>query len=175
MYWLFFFLLISGWYFYPKEKRQEIREVPYENKYMLGSTVDEAEDLLALGVVEEDTPEGRVRMKWSDGVFLYWCVRPIQYKYLETVARKYVIVYDCKENYINIFEQLAIASLKPTTEPVHPSVFASFKQYNTKRKKNVNVVNEKSNQYIWKGKISEYDPPVKLEVKPIRYSDFKKM
>jgi hypothetical protein len=37
-------------------------------------------------------------------------------------------VYECKENYINIFEQLAIASLKQTTEPVHPTVFASFKQ-----------------------------------------------
>jgi len=176
MYWLLFFLLISGWYFYPEEIH-ETRQIPYENLYMLGSTVDEAADLQEIGVVEEDTPEGKVRMKWGGDRFLYWSTRPIQYKYLETVARKYVIVYKCKENYINIFEQLAIASLKPVSEPVHPSIFASFKQYNTKRKqiKNVNVVNEKSNQYIWKGKLSDYNPPVKLEVKPIRYSDFKKM
>jgi thymidylate synthase ThyX len=116
-------------------------------------------------------------MKWDNGQFLYWSVRPIQYKYLETVARKFVIVYNCKENYINIFKELAVAALKPVSEPVHPSVFASFKQYNTKRNqiKNVAIINEKCNQYIWKGKVSSYDTPIVPEVKAIRYSDFKKM
>ena len=176
MYWILFFLFISGWYFYPTAQAVP-REIPYENSYMLGSTVDEAEDLKGIGVVEETTPEGLVRMKWDNGRFLYWSERPIQYKYLETVARKFVIVYNCKENYINIFKELAIAAMKPTTEPVHPNVFASFKQYNTKRHqlKNVSIVNEKCNQYNWKGKISEYEKPPVTEVKPVRYSDFKKM
>lgn len=176
MYWILFFLFIGGWYFYPTSPVVQ-REIPYENKYMLGSTVDEAEDLKAIGVVEEITPEGLVRMKWDNGKFFYWSVRPIQYKYLETVARKFVIVYKCKENYINIFKELAIAAQKPTSEPVHPSVFASFKQYNTKRHQiqNVSIINEKCNQYTWKGKIISYDTPVIPEVKPISYSDFKKM
>jgi hypothetical protein len=138
---------------------------------------DESEDLKKMGVVEETTPEGHVRMKFVDGIFLYWSNRAIQYKYLETVARKYVMVYNCKENYINIFEELAIAAAKPKQEAVHPTIFASFKKYNTKRKqiKHNYIVNEKSNQYNWKGKISEYDPPIVAEVKPVRYSDFKKM
>jgi hypothetical protein len=176
MYWILFFLFIGGWYFYPTAPNLP-REIPYENNYMLGSTVDETEDLKAIGVVEEITPEGLVRMKWDNGQFLYWSVRPIQYKYLETVARKFVIVYNCKENYINIFKELAVAALKPVSEPVHPSVFASFKQYNTKRNqiKNVAIINEKCNQYIWKGKVSSYDTPIVPEVKAIRYSDFKKM
>ena len=130
-----------------------------------------------LGVVEETTPEGLVRMKFEDGIFKYWSNRAIQYKYLETVARKYVMVYNCMEQYSNIFEDLAIAAAKPKQDPVHPSIFVSFKKYNTKRKqmKQQYVVNEKSNQYSWKGKISEYEKPTIPEVKAVRYSDFKKM
>jgi hypothetical protein len=139
--------------------------------------LEETDELKKMGVVEETTPEGLVRMKFADGIFLYWSHRAIQYKYLETVARKYVMVYNCRENYINIFEELAIAAAKPKQEPVHPAIFASFKKYNTKRKqiKHTYIVNEKSNQYIWKGKITEYELPAIAEVKAIRYSDFKKM
>jgi len=178
MYWILFFLLLGGWYLYPSPKEKEVKECPYENLYMLGCTAEESEDLKTLGLVEETTPEGVVRMKFVDDVFMYWANRSIQYKYLETVARKYVIVYDCKEKYINIFKELAYASLKTKPVPQEmPSVFVSFKQYNSKQNQIISdaVVNEKANQYIWKGKISEYDPPVQQEVKPIRYSDFKKM
>jgi hypothetical protein len=178
MYWILFFLLLGGWYLYPIAREEEVKECPYENLFMLGCTAEESEDLKALGVVEDMTPEGLVRMKYVEGVFMYWANRSIQYKYLETVARKYVIVYDCKDKYINIFKELAYASLKtkPKAEEM-PSVFASFKQYNTKQNQVISdaIVNEKANQYVWKGKISEYDPPKHQEVKPIRYSDFKKM
>jgi len=187
MYWILFFLFLGGGlYLYrkPTPSPPEPRETPYENLYMLktetGDEADkpeESEDLKQMGVVEETTPEGTVRMKMADGIFLYWSNRAIQYKYLETVARKYVMVYDCREHYINIFEELAIAAAKPKQEPVHPAIFASFKKYNTKRKqiKHNYIVNEKSNQYHWKGKISEYDRPPVAEVKAVRYSDFKKM
>jgi len=181
MYLILFLLFLSGgWYFFPTQKQQLqiTQQVPYENKYMLGSTVDETEELKALGVVEDESPEGMIRMKLDNGIFLYWSIRPIQYKYLEAVARKYCIVYDCKEKYINIFKELALAHMKPVQEPIHPEVFASFKQYNTKRKqlKNRMVVNERCNQYTWKGKISEYDkPPVSSVNREISYADYKKM
>jgi hypothetical protein len=181
MYWILFFLFVGGGlYLYNKSEPlpPEPKEIPYENLFMLTEDeAEESEDLKQLGVVEEKTPEGLVRMKFEDGVFKYWSNRAIQYKYLETVARKYVMVYNCKEHYINIFEELAIAAAKPKQEPIHPSIFVSFKKYNTKRKqiKQQYVVNEKSNQYSWKGKICEYDKPLTVEVKPVRYSDFKKM
>jgi hypothetical protein len=178
MYWILFLLFLSGWYFFPKQQLQIKQEIPYENKYMLGTTVDETEELKTIGVVEDETPEGLVRMKFENGIFLYWAIRAIQYKYLETVARKYCIVYDCKDNYINIFKELALAHMKPVQQQIHPEVFASFKQYNTKRKqlKNRMVVNERCNQYSWKGKISEYDKPEESKlIREISYADYKKM
>jgi len=187
MYWILFFLFVGGGFYLYNKPTPLLRlpkEIPYENLFMLktatgdeADTPEESEELKALGVVEETTPEGSVRMKFEDGIFNYWSNRAIQYKYLETVARKYVMVYQCRENYINIFEELAIAAAKPKQEPVHPSIFVSFKKYNTKRKqiKHNYIVNEKSNQYTWKGKISEYEKPAVVEVKPVRYSDFKKM
>lgn len=184
MYWILFFLFLGGGlYLYNKSTPLPPlpQETPYENLYMLtgdeAEKPEETEELKKLGVVEETTPEGLVRMKLEDGIFKYWSNRAIQYKYLETVARKFVMVYDCKENYINIFEELALAAAKPKQEPVHPSIFVSFKKYNTKRKqiKQNYIVNEKSNQYTWKGKISEYEKPPVVEVKALRYSDFKKI
>jgi len=184
MYWILFFLFLGGgFYLYNKPPPPILlpQEISYENLFMItgdeAEKPEETEESKNMGVVEETTPEGVVRMKFEDGVFKYWSNRAIQYKYLETVARKYVMVYDCKDNYINIYEELAIAASKPPQEPVHPSVFVSFKKYNTKRKqiKHNYIVNEKSNQYSWKGKISEYEKPSLVEIKPIRYSDFKKM
>jgi hypothetical protein len=182
MYWILFLLFLSGgWFFFPKSKPLVTpRSIPFENYYMLGiSHLEEKEELKEIGVVEEETPEGQVRMKYKEDHFLYWSNRPIQYKYLETVARKYCIVYDCRDKYINIFRELAIASTKPVQEEIHPEVFASFKQYNTKRKqiKNKVIVNERCNQYIWKGKISEYEKekPVETVTREISYSDYKKM
>lgn len=190
MYWIIASFFLTVWYFYPrnkieqieknkekeKDKEKETRIIPYENTYMLYAHAEESDELKALGVVEEITPEGKVRMKWEDQ-FLYWSDRPIQYKYLETVARKYVIVYNCKENYINIFEELAKAYAKPVVEVKQNTAFASFRSYNT-IKKNLtkkSVINERSNQYKWKGKISEFDKPVVHEVKPISFRDYKKM
>jgi len=184
MYWILFLLFLSGgWFFFPKPKQSTPEEsppvVPFENRYMLGVPfLEEKEELKELGVVEEETPEGWVRMKWDETRFLYWSNRPIQYKYLETVGRKYCIVYNCRDNYINIFRELLVAFEKPVQEQVHPEVFASFKQYNTKRKqiKDKVVVNERCNQYVWKGKISEYNKPIvePTVIREVSYSDFKK-
>jgi hypothetical protein len=183
MYWIIASFFLTVWYFYPRNKMNQIeadkeKTIPYENTYMLYAHADESDELKTLGVVEEITPEGKVRMKWENE-FLYWSDRPMQYKYLETVARKYVIVYNCKENYINIFAELAKASIKPEVEVKQNTAFASFKSYNTIKKnlttKRKSIINERSNQYKWKGKISEFDKPVVHEVKPISFRDYKKM
>ena len=183
MYWILFLLFLSGgWFFFPKSKptpKENPQINSFEYYYMLGvEHLDEKEELKEKGLVEEETPEGLVRMKWEEDHFLYWANRAVQYKYLETVARKYCIVYNCRDKYINIFRELAIASLKPVQEEIHPEIFASFKQYNTKRKqhKDKGIVNERCNQYVWKGRISEYEKPVETTImREISYSDYKKM
>jgi len=177
MYWLLFFLMLSGgWLLYPKKIQELQTEIPFEQFYILNDEEpEESEDLKKLEVVEETTPEGTVRMKYDDGIFLYWSNRPIQYKYLETLARKYVMVYKCKENYIQYDEKVIVLPKKEKEkEKEKSSVFASFKTYNKKRKQN-DISNKKTNQYTWKGKISEYERAVPSVIKPIRYSDFKKM
>lgn len=60
---------------------------------------------LSLKTVTETTPRGDVLMYYSSKLnsFVYHSkTKEIPYKYLETVARKYVIEYKCKSLYIDI-------------------------------------------------------------------------
>ena len=85
--------------------------VPYENLYPLGTPKDkinESVENLMYKRVEETTPEGKVILTYDEpsNTFFYWSEKTIKYKYLEVLSRKYVILFDCKENYINIFREL---------------------------------------------------------------------
>ena len=83
----------------------------YETFYALDSTSaggsgtctspTETPENKELKQVVEMTPSGEVRMKYDDATntFLYWTDRTIPNYYLDTVARKYVLVYDEKEKY----------------------------------------------------------------------------
>lgn len=60
---------------------------------------------LSLNTITETTPRGDVLMYYCSnlGSFVYHSLsKEIPYKYLETVARKYVIEYNCKKLYIDI-------------------------------------------------------------------------
>ena len=92
--------------------RLEDVRIPYENYYLLGNNKEyikefEKEENIGKGIVEEETPDGLVIMKYNDDVerFEYWSDKSIKYKYLEVVARKYVIIYDCKDKYVNMFKE----------------------------------------------------------------------
>ncbi len=73
----------------------------YETFYPLDSTAHETMENEQCKQVVERTPAGEVRMKYDDATntFLYWTDRKIPNYYLDTVARKYVIVYNEKEKY----------------------------------------------------------------------------
>lgn len=83
---------------------------PYENTYPLNTTllIDETEENLTRRHVQEVTPEGLVTMTYDvpSSSFFYWSEKKIAYKYLEVVARKFVLLYNCKEVYINMFREL---------------------------------------------------------------------
>ena len=95
-----FFVLLD---FKTTEAREEDIKIPYENYYLLGNNRNyilefEKQENLDKGVVEEETPDGFVIMKYNDEInrFDYWSDKSIKYKYLEVVARKYVILFHTK-------------------------------------------------------------------------------
>jgi hypothetical protein len=63
--------------------------------------VQESDENYKKEQVEEQTPSGLVRMKYDEENkrFVYWSDTTIPTRYLDTVARKYVIVFDKREWY----------------------------------------------------------------------------
>lgn len=73
----------------------------YEDSYPLDAKASESDENYKKEQVEEQTPSGMVRMKYDDveKCFLYWADNTIPTRYLDTVARKYVTVFDKVEWY----------------------------------------------------------------------------
>ena len=141
---------------------------------------------LCLNTVTETTPRGDVLMYYSSklGSFVYHSkTKEIPYKYLETVARKYVIEYNCKKLYVDIRkeyekglnkyneikekEEKAAKDAKDgvvdeTKENKKKQIFANFKTYNrkgevhNKQKDKIYILKEQANRYSYRGKIEEY-------------------
>jgi hypothetical protein len=98
-------------------------------------------------MIMENTPLGNVIMTYDNNreTFNFYSDNMIPYRYLETVARKYVITYNCRPLYIDMEEELKIYEKKmleqdenneKTTQPPESkkNVFAKFKSYNTEGK-----------------------------------------
>lgn len=167
-----------------KRLREFIGPPPYERLYPIAKAVQEREDTDSIerNVVIDSTPDGLVQMRYSaaEEGFEYWSNGGIKYKYLETVARKYVTFFACKDLYVDrrallrkklvrlrreISENEAKSSdedCSGETVAEETSVFATFKDYNTVKK---NVVKTKitrddytvdsANKYIRRGKVAD--------------------
>jgi hypothetical protein len=173
----------------------EVPEVAFENRYFTEYDDLEEKDLteqfvkdLTLNVIREETPKGEVLMYYSHEMesFIYYAkTKEIPYKYLETLARKYVIMYDCKRIYVDIrkeyekglnkYKELkenktpegvtgetAGTGVEGGSEKKKKQLFASFKTYNrksevnAKQKDKIYILREKANRYSYRGKIEEY-------------------
>jgi len=174
----------------------EVPEIAYENRYFTEYDDLEEKELteefvkdLALNIIREETPKGEVLMYYSHemGSFIYYSkTKEIPYKYLETLARKYVIIYDCKIIYIDIRKEyekglnkynemkenktpeggseggVGVATGDDGGEKKKKQIFASFKTYNRKSEVNIKqkdkiyILREKANRYSYRGKIEEY-------------------
>ena len=177
-------------------------EVPYEYTYSpenAGNTNKNYDGLMKSYVMEQ-TPDGYVILRWnkSQGSFEFWSDKTISYKYLEVVARKYIITFSCKDIYINRGELLK-EKLKKLKELIsqnlenkekdedkdnteEESVFASLKTQKNKKKLKTrierdDVVCETANKYLNKGKLNECDfcnvSVQKEKVKEISFTDWK--
>ena len=156
--------------------------IPYEYQYPLEdaeNSEDPNRDYINC-IVLSNTPKGMVYMRYckEETGFEYWADNSIDYKYLETVARKYVTIFSCRDVYIDRFTLLKekIHGIKKQIEEnkvededeeekqEENGVFASLKSYNqstnktetTKRKITRNdVVCDEANKYLNRGKIAE--------------------
>ena len=128
----------------------------------------------------DETPRGKVVMKYCPETesFWYYSDSPnIPYKYLETVARKYVCDHNRLDVFVDIREELrkGTEEAKQQTEKVkteegnkqesHTSkqIYAKFKRYNKKNarssanSKRITVIRAKANRYSHRGKIADFD------------------
>ena len=139
-------------------------------------TEEFVESLVDKTLVEE-TPKDKVIMFYDANLmsFVYYCdTKDVPYKYLETVARNYVISYDCKQLYIDIRKEInegiarrkeeAIKNIekKESGEKEDNGLFATLKPYNKKaggKKKSQKyfILKEKSNRYSYRGRFEDYD------------------
>ena len=166
----------------PWLKKIEDEEEPekYEDKYNLQdyfyrmnyNEIDFSKDVKTneKNIVNDATPEGNVFMKYdedSEG-FAYWCDdKNIKYDFLDTVARKYCIVYNCFGKYNDrkksIKDQEEEEKKKEEergdeeeTQEEEESIFIKHKKIETKktdRSKGSGAL--KSNQFIYKGKVTK--------------------
>ena len=176
------------------------KEIAYQMKWFeefddmsdTGDDEQEEEELteefvnnLSLNTITETTPRGDVLMYYSSklGTFVYHShTKEIPYNYLETVARKYVIEYNCKKLYIDIRKEYekgvqkykeikakeeeeknaADGGVDDTKENKKKQIFANFKTYNrkgevhNKQKDKIYILKEQANRYSYRGKIEEY-------------------
>lgn len=198
-----------------EEEEEVIKPViKYEDKYK-----DKFEDLeyiitdeirldnLKNSFIMEMTPHGNVIMFWNqkNGVFSYYSDGTMPYRFLEVVARKYVIMYNCKDLYYVMEEQMKEVIVETISKKKEdtPSVFAKLKNYNHSSidsvakggqqskqnykpnsiskpnvvKKNV-VLKEKSNHYSCMGRIVNFNFLKREKPKnkmDISFSEYKKL
>jgi len=147
----------------------------YENKYkekynMLEEIDIDKEDLEQFKnkIIIENTPRGNILLyfNFETEVFDYYCdKKDIPYLYLETVARKYVTQYNCKQIFVNMVDELKKDSSENIKKPipdnkqinqiVQKTPFAEYKKYNknlsrgNKNDTKKYILKENSNRYSY--------------------------
>ena len=143
-------------------------------------------DGLKNNIVFDETPVGKIVMMYDKHLegFRWYCnTSHVTYEILSTLARKYVINYDCKNLYISLEDELDKNKkiLEKTIEEAEKNK-SKQKIELLKRKDVTDKLLIKNNiiKFKYSGKLYEYEntvnkkePPTK--VKKITFSDFKKL
>jgi hypothetical protein len=168
---------------FDQEDTKEITKVErYEEKYLKkyevllsGSSYDK--ETLSKSFVMEQTPLGNVIMHYDfqKEIFVYYSDNNIPYRYLETVARKYVCTFFCKELFIERHE--VIVPIIKDTLPVKTKDLMNQKRNPVKQESS--VIEVKMNRYSNAGRFSNFKMlqtiPRHITDKKrlMRFSDFK--
>jgi len=147
-----------------KDLLAEEKDINYEDKYPYEKIPNTEIKLCEKNYVFDKTPNSIVLMKYNekDESFLYWADKSIEYKYLETVARKYVTWYKCKNIYTDrkttLENDIKEQDEKKEAIVVKPKkdddVFAKLKKPAETKKKKITAPS-KANKYLHKGKLEE--------------------
>jgi hypothetical protein len=108
------------------------RERPYETKYPV---LNHSENKPKMNnIIIEKTPDGHVAMRYNaeENGFEYWSDKAILYKYLETVARKYVNTFYCTDIYIDRRKHLK-EKINKLTEEIKENIAAKKKMEEDKK------------------------------------------
>ena len=155
--------------------------------------------------VRDTTPQGDVIMAYDADrqVFCYYCdKRSVQFKYLESLARKYVVEHGCKRLYIDFREELTKAKHNAVVVKPPSAVFAQLKKYSTGTGTGTNanatnkfkmtnanatacVLKEHVTRYLHCGRLSDFNTDAHADadadehdfnvIKPIDYAIYKKL
>ena len=156
----------------------------YERRYPISQAKQERDNLdyIERNIIVDNTPEGLVYLRYNgeEKAFEYWSNRSVRYPYLETVARKYVTFFACKNLYVDrralLMEKLTrlkkeidenkkkdearvVRDEGPDSEE-EESIYATFKNYHHPGKNKVrskltkeDYVVDDANKYIKRGQI----------------------
>lgn len=169
-----------------EEQPKQIQALPFEEKYLAKYNQlqpreplsdDEKKALKKLFVMEM-TPVGNVAMYYDvdKEAFVYYSDNIMPFRYLETISRKYVCVFNCKELYIERHE----VTTEPKKEEIKPMKTKDLIQ----QKKNVSkpkppTIEVKMNKYSNSGRFSNFSMLQKVErhvtdkKRLLKFSDFK--
>ena len=106
-FWVVAKFIYEPWVKKLEEIKDEIPPIPFRERWPIEKANNENKKVNENSVVCENTPQGNVIMRYNydDEVFEYWADNKVMaYKDLDVVARKYVVVYSCRELYIDRFE-----------------------------------------------------------------------
>ena len=186
------------------EEKREIEEasqkpaIKYEDRYKdkiadLESfeLTKERLDELKCAILMETTPLGNVILYYDNNreVFTYYSDSTIPYRFLETVARKYVVLHNCKSIFVDMEEEIKNAEKKLQEKkeqkkkeeekqlqkaddsiPVRKSVFAKLKSYNKDSGLKVAGISGDSKNSGAKNTKTENEENMILKEKANRYS-----
>jgi hypothetical protein len=140
------------------------------------------------GHVLEKTPFGIIIMKYNidEEGFEYYSNVQVPFSILETVSRKYVIQYKCKELYIkpHMIEVQATQSLPNTNKKNEKPLQNKYRQPLYTNAENIKEktikIKDRANKYIHKGHLNEFkflqtvDKTLFNKKLKMSYADFKK-
>ena len=125
-----------------------------------------------------ETPAAEVLMTYNKPKFIYYAKNGgiIPYRFLDVVARKFVLDFDCVE----LYKEMVVEKGEPNNETENNNVEETNSVFVVKKKpvKAREVITKTMNEFKYGGQISDYKllgEEKKEEPKKITFSDYKKM